>query len=253
MTSQTFKAVVLRTRDVGEADCIVHLLTDRHGRVAARAASARRSLKRFGGALDTGVLVQAQATQVRGRDLWRLDVCDPLAARPRVKNDYQALSRAALMIELVFCLVGQNDPCPEIFELLAEGLARLDAAADRTAERTVVVVFMARMLAATGFAPHLRDCRGCGRSVTAQASVTLSAARGGVICNDCAGEAGGPALPGLDRGGLITLQKAISSPLDQAWRLRFSGAALTEAERFLFRLAQHAADKPLKSLKALSG
>lgn len=253
MTSQTFKAVVLRTRDVGEADCIVHLLTDQHGRVAARAASARRSLKRFGGALDTGVLVQAQATLVRGRDLWRLDVCDPVAARPRVKNDYQTLSRAALMIELVFCLVGQNDPCPEVFELLAEGLARLDAAVDRAAERTVVVVFVARILAATGFTPRLSECRGCGRPVTDQASVTLSAARGGALCGDCAGEAGGPDLPGLDRGGLITLQKAISLNLDQAWRLRFSASALTEVERFLFHLAQHAADKPLKSLKALTG
>jgi DNA repair protein RecO (recombination protein O) len=250
MTDQVFKAVVLRTRDVGETDCIVHLLTDKHGRVAARAASARRSLKRFGGALDMGAVVQAQASRVPGRDMWRLNLCDPVADRPRLKTNFETLSRAAVLIESVLVLVGPDDPCPDVFELVVQGLERLEAAPDRTAERTVVVVGLARLLALTGFAPRLSNCRNCGRSLEGSARVFYSPGSGGVLCQGCAGE--GTDRDGLDRGGLITLQKVIASDLAPAWRLRFSAAALDRVEAFLFGLVQRAAERPLKSLKALN-
>ncbi len=251
MSAQTFQAVVLRVKDVGEADCIVHLLTDRHGRLAARAASARRSLRRFGGALDMGVLVSAQASRIPGRDMWRLNLCDLLADRPRLKSDYLALSRAALLIELVLDLIGPNDPCPEIFELLSQGLERLEAAPDRTTERTVVAVCLARLLALTGFAPRLINCQNCGRALEGFDRVGLAAGSGGAVCPDCAGDREEVVRDGLDRGGLITLQKAILSELPAAWRLRFSAPALDRVEAFLFGLAQRAAERPLKSLKAL--
>ena len=44
-------AIVIRLTDYGESDRIVTLLTERHGKVTAIAKGARRSRKRFGGAL----------------------------------------------------------------------------------------------------------------------------------------------------------------------------------------------------------
>ncbi|MBX7197665.1 MAG: DNA repair protein RecO, partial [Sandaracinaceae bacterium] len=47
-TAQASRAVLLRSVDFGEADRIVTLLTEQHGRVAVMARGARRSQKRFG-------------------------------------------------------------------------------------------------------------------------------------------------------------------------------------------------------------
>ena len=44
-------AIVLRVTDYGEADRIVTLLTESHGKVSALARGAKKSRKRFGAAL----------------------------------------------------------------------------------------------------------------------------------------------------------------------------------------------------------
>ena len=46
---QQDEAYVLTTQELGEADLIVTLLAEHHGKVRAVARSARRSRRRFGG------------------------------------------------------------------------------------------------------------------------------------------------------------------------------------------------------------
>ena len=53
-------AVLLRSVDYGEADRIVTLLTERRGRVSVLARSARKSTKRFLGALEPFGVIEAE-------------------------------------------------------------------------------------------------------------------------------------------------------------------------------------------------
>jgi len=54
------EAYVLGTSELGEADLIVTLLSEQHGRVRGVAASARKSRRRFGGAVDPMTRVSAR-------------------------------------------------------------------------------------------------------------------------------------------------------------------------------------------------
>jgi len=51
------EALVLRKVEYGDADLILSLYTESRGRISAIARSARKSRKRFTGALDPGSLV----------------------------------------------------------------------------------------------------------------------------------------------------------------------------------------------------
>ena len=58
--------IVVGHVDYGEADRIVHLLTPEQGRVAAMARGARKSRKRFGGALDLGNRIRTHISRGKG-------------------------------------------------------------------------------------------------------------------------------------------------------------------------------------------
>ena len=73
------QALVVGVRAFKEADRMVDLLTPDHGRITAIARIARRSQRRFGGALDVGNRVEASLRRPRA-ELWGQTAAPPAAA-----------------------------------------------------------------------------------------------------------------------------------------------------------------------------
>jgi len=78
------EAIVLRTYPLREADLLVTLFTRAEGKVRGVARSAKKSRRRFGGALEPLTYVRAFYDVREGQELARLDACEvlesPLAA-----------------------------------------------------------------------------------------------------------------------------------------------------------------------------
>ena len=83
------EALVLSTVDFGEADRIVTLFTRGHGRLSAFAAGARKSKRRFAGALEAGTHLTARLVTTRG-DTLRLDGVDVIRSFHRIRDDLAA-------------------------------------------------------------------------------------------------------------------------------------------------------------------
>src|SRR6478735_6565548 len=115
------RAVVLSTVDYGEADRLVTLLTREHGKLSAFAAGARKSKRRFAGALEPGTLVKAQLVSRHGTT-FRLDSVDVERGFYGVRGDLPRIARALYAIELCRELVRDEQPHTELFELLLEYL-----------------------------------------------------------------------------------------------------------------------------------
>src|SRR5262245_65451292 len=73
MPRQAAEAIVLRTRPVGESDLVVIFRTEGAGKISGSAKNARRSRRRFGGALEPMTRGKAVWTEVEGRELVRLE------------------------------------------------------------------------------------------------------------------------------------------------------------------------------------
>lgn len=182
MRVEAFEGVVVRRRDIGEADRIVELLTAEEGRVPLLARGARASRKRFVGALDLFVSLRAQVViPMRGRladRLWTLQSADIIDARLGIRRDLDSIEGASLLVECASVLSPERQEAGETYQALTFAL---DAVA--RGELAVAASAYPRFLAAAGLMPDLRQCTRCGARNRALASLLRP---GEVLCATCA-------------------------------------------------------------------
>ncbi|MBX7115335.1 MAG: DNA repair protein RecO [Myxococcaceae bacterium] len=174
------EAVVLSSVDYGDTDRIVTLLTRSKGRVTAFAAGARKSKRRFAGALEPGTYLNVQLVERRG-DTFRLDGADIRETFHSLRDDLARISRALYCLELTRELCRDHEPHPELFDHLLRYLELLSKAA---AGPTSLIKFELDALEVAGFRPRFSSCTLCGGELEAPAKFDPSA--GGVSCPHCA-------------------------------------------------------------------
>ncbi|MBL8952269.1 MAG: DNA repair protein RecO, partial [Myxococcaceae bacterium] len=93
------ESIVLSGVDYGEADRIVTLFTVGRGRLSAFAAGARKSKRRFPGALEPGTHLKARLVERRG-DTYRLDAADVVSSFHHLRGDLGRIARSLYALEL---------------------------------------------------------------------------------------------------------------------------------------------------------
>src|SRR5919112_886283 len=133
------QAVVLRSIRFGEADRIVHLYTPHRGRVGARLEPFFR--------LDL-VLHEGRS------ELLTVTAAETVDGYPRLRGHGGALDSAARACDAVARLFDTTEPHPEVFNLLCNELALLDAEPARGTHANQLA-FRLKLLLAAGLAPQL--------------------------------------------------------------------------------------------------
>jgi DNA repair protein RecO (recombination protein O) len=230
------EAVVLRSIRFGEADRVLHCYTPGRGRIGAIAKGVRRARSRFGGRLEPFFRLHLILHEGRG-ELMTVTSAETVAAHPRLREHAGALEAAARACDAVGRLFDTEEPHPEVFHLLCNELALLDADPGQATQANAVA-FRLKLLLAAGFAPQLSACASCG----AQEHLSgFSGAAGGVVCGSCEASA----FPLSEEAhGFMT--GALAAPLrdvpDAAER------AIRQADRAVVETAEHHAHVRLRSL-----
>src|ERR1700760_2471636 len=120
------EAVVVRSIRYGEADRILHLYTPDRGRVGAIAKGARRARSRFGGRLEPFFRLDLVLHEGRG-ELLTVTAAETVDGHPRLRSDGAALDCAARACDAVSRLFETGEAHPEVYNLLCNELALLDA------------------------------------------------------------------------------------------------------------------------------
>lgn len=239
------RAVLVRQVDTGESDRVVTLLTEDRGKVSAIARGARRSRKRFGGALSFFVLAEAELKPRRGSNLQLLARYDALETFPGISSQLGAIVHASYLTEVVGALCPEDHPEPQLLGILLEAYRRLG---QRGPNPTALRVLEHQILTVAGLAPQTRACAGCGRPLDPadEAPAGFDVGKGGLVCPVCA-------LPD-DRvrpETVTTLQRLGDLGLDEAEQLVLSAETHAELRRALTGSVVHAVGRPLKSLAFL--
>jgi DNA repair protein RecO (recombination protein O) len=235
---ETVRAVVLGTRPLGEADRIVVLFTRELGRVDAVVKGVRRTKSRWGGRLEPFNV--CDLVLFRGRSLFTVTSAQLAAAFERVRSEREALAAAAIVCEAAAALFPPEEPHERVFNLLCHALAEIDAGfAGRAVEAPLVSGALVKLLHEAGYLPVLDHCAACG---SGHLALAFSAARGGLICEDCVGE-GIPVSP----EAVEVLCDAVRRPLAEL-RTQPASAAAAEALRHLHNLYQYQTGGRLRSL-----
>ncbi len=228
-------AVVLRRFDSGESDQILWLLTADRGRLSAFAPGARRSQRRFSRAsLEPFALVQARLASPRRGELWRLAEAFPQEILPSLRGSLEAIACAAAACELCADLSREADPSPELYELLAAFLRRLDA---RLRFEDLFVLFL-RALDVAGLAPQLAVCARCGGEPLPPE--VFDPSEGGRLCARCP-----PRGPGAVRVRSDSLRALAAAQAGELVPLS------PDARTLLWRYLEQQTSKRLSSRKLL--
>lgn len=181
-TEQT-RALLLRSVDYRDADRVVTLLTEQFGKVSALARSARRSQKRFGGALQPYVVFRAAIRPGKG-ELAILDRVE--AQRPFLKllKDLDAIAAAGHGLQLIRELCPEREPDAVIFQLAVDFLSALD---EGFPIRETALQLQAKLLGRLGVAPLLERCTKCGKQPNDEQPALYDPVAGGIVCRACGG------------------------------------------------------------------
>ena len=175
--SSQSEAIVLRTYPLREADLLVTLFTRAEGKVRAVAKSAKRSRKRFGGALEPLTLVRAIWAETPGSDLARLDSCDVLLSPLSAALDYPRLVALSHVGEMLDELLPDREPSDAVFRLAWAVLQALQSGPIWLP----IAYFDLWMLRLLGFLPPLDECIECGAPLAGQPAY-FHALRDGLVC-----------------------------------------------------------------------
>jgi DNA repair protein RecO (recombination protein O) len=234
MERAVFKCVVLGTVDTGEADRVVSLFSEERGLLRAFAAHARKSQKRFGGALEPFTLLNAALVERRG-ELYRFERAEILEPFTGIRADLADIARASFACELCGALCREREPHPELFGELLDLLFRLSK---RTSTPEDLLVFELGALGWAGLRPTLDLCGGCGKEPSPDDRFDDDS--GGLLCADCARKIPGTRPISLDAAdALRALQSGARTP--QASEPR------REARAHLERFIAHHLGKPLRA------
>jgi DNA repair protein RecO (recombination protein O) len=173
----------LRSIDYRDSDRIVTLLTEDYGKLSALARGARKSQRRFGGALQPYVLMNADFRPGRG-ELAHLERVSVDRSFHEILRNLNAIGAAGAAMAVIRERVPDHEPEPAVFETAVRFLAALNEGAP--AEEALLCLQI-RVLALLGFAPTLDRCVHCGKTPAQGRSASFDGARGGIMCRACGG------------------------------------------------------------------
>jgi DNA repair protein RecO (recombination protein O) len=177
MPQKQSEAIVLRTYPLREADLLVTLFTRAEGKVKGVAKSAKRSQKRFGGALEPSTCVRAFWQDREGSELARLDSCDVLLSPLSAAIDYTRCVALAHVAEVLDELMPDREANDGIFRLAWAVLQSLEFG-NIWIPITYFDLWTVRLM---GFLPPIDECIECGESLLGQRA-WFHALRDGLVC-----------------------------------------------------------------------
>lgn len=220
----------MRSVDYGEADRIVTLLTEHTGLVALIARSARKSQKRFAGALEPFGVIDAELALGRG-DVGRLASARLVRGFPSILTSLPAMREAGRALELVRDATPPRESDPRLLATVVR-LFEVLAAAPTNAE-AARAAFELRYLALLGLAPRVDACARCGRTPEPSQSALFDGAVGAIVCRACGG---GPLrLPASTRRLMSEAMGTAWAEGLEGWRAEDTRAALDALDAFVDR------------------
>lgn len=179
MALRESEAIVLRTYPLREADLLVTLFTRIEGKVHGVARSAKKSKRRFGGALEPLTYVRAFYDIRERQELVRLDSCEVLESPLASEVSYPRAVALGHIAELVDELLPDHEANDAIFRLTLSVLHEVNGP-DIWMPITYFELWLTRLV---GFLPELDECVVCGRNLNGSRAY-FHALADGLMCVD---------------------------------------------------------------------
>ncbi|HLW52232.1 MAG TPA: DNA repair protein RecO [Candidatus Angelobacter sp.] len=155
--SKQSEALILRTYPFHEADLLVTLFTRAEGKIRGVAKSAKRSRRRFGGALEPLTYVTAHWQEKEKQELARLDSCDVISSPLTSVMTYPRIVALSYVAEVIDELLPDREPSDDIFRLALSVVRHLE----KESVWKPLTYFDLWIVRLIGLLPDLTHCIAC--------------------------------------------------------------------------------------------
>ncbi|HKF20479.1 MAG TPA: DNA repair protein RecO [Candidatus Angelobacter sp.] len=171
------EALILRTYPLHEADLLVTLFTRAEGKIRGVAKAAKRSKRRFGGALELLTHVVAHWEEKEKQELVRLDSCDIISSPLAAELTYSRVVALSYVAEVIDQLLPDREPSDDIFRLVLSVVKSLEAG-PVWMPLTYFDLWIVRLI---GLLPDLSHCTACGAALNGSRAY-FHALADGLLC-----------------------------------------------------------------------
>ncbi len=240
MSTWRTEGIVLRVRNLGEADRLVTLYTKERGKLSATARGARRIRNRL--LSPTQVFTHGRYLIFKGKNLHNIGQAEIIHSRQALREDLDKMAYASYVTELVDALTAEEDPTDTLFPLLAGTLSlgekgRFDLA---------VRAFEIRLMRELGYEPELYRCVNC--RVELEDGIFFTE-RGGTVCPRCVNQF--PGSNALTKGTWELMKRLLEWDFSRLNILHPAANNIEEIRRLMRKYVDFRLEYPLKSLDFL--
>lgn len=173
--------IVLKNIDYGEADRIIHMLTEDYGRISAIVMGARKTKSTH--SATTQVLTYGSYGIYRqGQGMGRISSSDIIESYPHTKADLLLSTYAMYLLDLTDRVTEDNERVAPLYQILLETLSMIESL-DYDAE-ILVRIYEIKLFALRGYRPQLDECGYC-QCEDADYNYIFSLSSGGFLCQSC--------------------------------------------------------------------
>lgn len=238
------EAVILQATDYAEFDKIVSCYTKHYGRIRGVAKGAKRSQRRFGGALEPFTHNEVTFFEKEGRGLVRLEHCRIINTFPELTKEIKKIAYGNYLLELVNTLTPERESHVEVFNLL---LYFLNMLSEQTVREDLLRIFEIRLATLLGYQPQVMRCIICGSDYLPTEIYRFSIKKGGILCAAC--HQHNDAFPEISHGTIKIFQQVQQVNLEKVHRIHFSAALHAEGKLILSRFLEYHMGRKPKSLE----
>jgi len=234
--------VVLRRRNLGEADRIITLFTREHGKRSAVARGVRKPGSRLAGHVELFTVIDAYL--IVGSNLDVLTQASSISVFPKLAEDLRYFAQASWASEIIDKLTPDLHPDSFLFDLL---VGFLELVTD-SGEKIHLHHFELLALQKSGYRPQLDVCVVCGEHLN-PSSIRFSVHNGGTMCPSCPSNL---QTHKLSATSVKTMRWLLDNPLGQASILKINNRLLEELAYTTRVCLENAIEGPLRSGELLS-
>ena len=236
-------AIVLKRKDMGEADRLLTCFTRDQGKRTLIAKGIRKPASRKAGHLE--LFTHARYLVARARTWDIITQAEAVNVYLPLREDLVRTSYAYYCSELLDRLTEEEDAQEEMFDLFLDTLTRLCQAAE---PRIPTRYYELHLLDLGGFRPELFVCLGCGKQIQPETNY-FHYGQGGILCEACGAEMAGSRRVSVP--ALKVLRYMQTRPYTAVEVLQLREQIHAEVEDILYHYLTYVLEQNLKSVRFL--
>ncbi len=233
------RAIILKRREQGEADRVITIFTPEYGKRVVIAKGVRKPTSRKAGHLEP--FTHASLMLAKGKTWDIITGAQTVTSFRKLREDLDLTAYAYYFCELLDAFVQEDDPHPEMYDLLLTAFRRLETSPDLALTARWYELIL---LKHAGFAPQLFQCVQCGEKIQPVTNY-FSNERGGVLCPRH-GEGASGAEP-IPLNALKVLRYIQTQPYPHIMQLALTPGTSRQVEKVMGDYLRYLLERRLKS------